>query len=82
MKKSFNDEDSILFGGSTKFDTNTKALGTGKIARAIRTPLRGLTAMDEFFKQISYRSKITQIAYREALDGGFSRKKVVGKVRW
>ena len=33
MKKSFNDEDSILFGGSTKFDTNTKALGTGKIAK-------------------------------------------------
>ena len=27
MKKAFNDEDSILFGGSTKFDTNTKALG-------------------------------------------------------
>ena len=31
-----------------KFDTNTKALGTGKVARAIRTPLRGLTAMDAF----------------------------------
>ena len=27
-KKAFNDEDSILFAGSTKFDTNTKALGT------------------------------------------------------
>jgi len=80
MKKSFNDEDSILFGGSTKFDTNTKALGNSKVARAIRTPLRGLTAVDEFFKQITYRSKLTQIAYREALDGGFSRTKVVGKV--
>ena len=41
-KKAFNDEDSILFGGSTKFDTNTKALGTGKVARAVRIPLRGL----------------------------------------
>ena len=30
-KKAFNDEDSILFAGSTKFDTNTKALGTGKL---------------------------------------------------
>ena len=40
MKKSFNDEDSILFAGSTKFDTNTKALGTGKVARAVRTSIK------------------------------------------
>ena len=80
MKKAFNDEDSILFGGSTKFDTNTKALGTGKWAKRIRTPLRGLTAVDEFFKQISYRSKLTAIAVREAIDAGASRDKVVGKL--
>ena len=80
MKKAFNDEDSILFGGSTKFDTNTKALGNSKYARRIRTPLRGLTAVDEFFKQISYRSKLTAMAAREAIDAGASRDKVVGKL--
>ena len=80
MKKSFNDEDSILFGGSTKFDTNTKALGNSKYAKLARVPLRGLTATDEFFKQITYRSKLQQIAVREALDAGASRTKVVGKL--
>ena len=80
MKKAFNDEDSILFGGSTKFDTNTKALGNSKAARIIRTPLRGLTAVDEFFKQITYRSHLGETAVREALDAGASRTKVVGKL--
>ena len=80
MKKSFNEEDSILFGGSTKFDTNTKALGNSKLAKAIRTPLRGLTAVDEFFKQITYRSKLQTIAVKEAIDSGASRTKVVGKL--
>ena len=76
-KKAFNDEDSILFAGSTKFDTNTKALGNSKFAKAIRTPLRGLTAMDEFFKQISYRARLSSIATREAIDAGASQKKIV-----
>ena len=82
-KKAFNDEDSILFAGSTKFDTNTKALGTGKVARAIRTPLRGLTAMDEFFKQISYRARLSSIATREAIDKGARQDKIVINItRW
>ena len=76
-KKAFNDEDSILFAGSTKFDTNTKALGTGKLARAVRIPLRGLTAMDEFFKQISYRARLSSIATREAIEKGVSQDKIV-----
>ena len=76
MKKSFNDEDSILFAGSTKFDTNTKALGNSKWARRIRTPLRGLTAVDEFFKQISYRSKLMSMAVREARNQGLSHTKM------
>ena len=80
-KKAFNDEDSILFAGSTKFDTNTKALGTSKYAKAIRTPLRGLTAMDEFFKQISYRARLSSIATREAIDAGASRNKIVMKLK-
>ena len=80
MKKAFNDEDSILFGGSTKFDTNTKALGNSKYARAARYPLRGLTAGDEFFKQIAYRSYLGQVAIREALEAGASRTKIVGKL--
>ena len=80
MKKAFNDEDSILFGGSTKFDTQTKALGTGKYAKFARIPLRGLTAVDEFFKQITYRSYLSEIAVREALEDGASRTKVVGKL--
>ena len=76
-KKAFNDEDSILFGGSTKFDTNTKALGTGKVARAVRIPLRGLTAMDEFFKQISYRARLSSMATREAINNNKSQEKIV-----
>ena len=80
MKKAFADEDSVLFAGSTKYDTNTKALGTGKWAKRIRTPLRALTAMDEFFKQITYRSKLTTIAVREARAKGLSTEKVVGKL--
>ena len=76
-KKAFNDEDSILFAGSTKFDTNTKALGTSKWARAIRYPLRGLTAMDEFFKQIAYRARLSSIATREAIEAGASQNKTV-----
>ena len=80
-KKAFNDEDSILFAGSTKFDTNTKALGNSKFAKAIRTPLRGLTAMDEFFKQISYRARLSSIATREAIDAGASRNKIVMKLK-
>ena len=80
MKKAFNDEDSILFGGSTKFDTNTKSLGTGKIARTVRTPLRALTAGDEFFKQMAYRSYLSQVAVREAIAAGASRTKIVGKL--
>ena len=76
-KKAFNDEDSILFAGSTKFDTNTKALGNSKIAKAIRTPLRGLTAMDEFFKQISYRARLSTISTREAIESGASNTKIV-----
>ena len=78
MKKAFNDEDSILFAGSSKFDTNTKALGNSKFAQAVRTPLRALTAMDEFFKQISYRSKLTAIAVREARANKLSTEKIVG----
>ena len=69
-KKAFNDEDSILFAGSTKFDTNTKALGTSELAKKVRIPLRGLTAMDEFFKQISYRARLSSIATREAIEKG------------
>ena len=80
MKKAFNDEDSVLFGGSTKFDTNTKALGNSKSCKTIRTPLRGLTAVDEFFKQISYRSHLKKLSVREALEAGASRTKVVGKL--
>ena len=80
-KKAFNDEDSILFAGSTKFDTNTKALGTSKYAKAIRTPLRGLTAMDEFFKQISYRARLSSIATREAIEAGASKDKIVMKLK-
>jgi len=78
MKKAFNDEDSVLFGGSTKFDTNTKALGTSEFAKFIRIPLRALTAGDEFFKQIAYRSRLTQIAVREAQLANKSTGKVVG----
>ena len=77
LKKAFNDEDSILFAGSTKFDTNTKALGTGVLARAVRTPLRGLTAIDEFFKQVSYRARLSSIATREAIEKGVSQDKIV-----
>jgi len=76
MRKAFNDEDSILFAGSTKFDTNVKALGNSKLARAIRYPLRALTAADEFFKQINYRSKLMQIAVREARAAKVSTTKV------
>jgi hypothetical protein len=75
MKKSFNEEDSILFAGSTKFDTNTKALGNSRLAKAVRTPLRGLTAVDEFFKQIAYRSKLMAMAVREARTQGLSTTK-------
>ena len=78
MKKAFNDEDSILFAGSTKFDTNVKALGNSKLARAIRYPLRALTAADEFFKQINYRSKLAQISVREARAAKTSTTKVAG----
>lgn len=77
MKKAFADEDSVLFGGSTKFDANTKALGS-KYAPLIRIPLRALTAGDEFFKQTAYRSRLTQIAVREAQLANKSRDKVVG----
>ena len=76
-KKAFNDEDSILFAGSTKFDTNTKALGTSELAKKVRIPLRGLTAMDEFFKQISYRARLSSIATREAIEKGASKDKIV-----
>ena len=41
-KRAFNDEDSILFAGSTKFDTNTKALGESGLAKFIRIPLEVL----------------------------------------
>ncbi len=80
-KKAFNDEDSILFAGSTKFDTNTKALGDSKWAKGIRTPLRGLTAMDEFFKQISYRARLSSISTREAIEAGASQDKIVMKLK-
>jgi len=80
MKKAFNDEDSVLFGGSTKFDTATKSLGTSKVARTIRTPLRALTAGDEFFKQMAYRSYLSQLSIREAIAAGASRTKIVGKL--
>ena len=77
MKKSFNDEDSILFAGSTKFDTNTKALGNSRLAKAVRVPLRGLTAVDEFFKQIAYRSKLMAMAVSEARGKRLDPNKVV-----
>ncbi len=79
-KRAFNEEDSILFAGSTKFDLGTtKALGTGKRARFWRIPLRALTAADEFFKQINYRSKLMTIAVREAnAHKGLSKTKIVG----
>jgi hypothetical protein len=81
-KRAFNKEDSILFAGSTKFDLGTtKALGTGWKSRLTRIPLRALTAADEFFKQINYRSKLTTIAVREAnAHKGLSKTKVVGKL--
>ena len=81
-KKAFNDEDSILFAGSTKFDRTTKALGDGKIAKFVRIPLRALTAMDELFKQINYKSKLMAIATREADQAGkkLSKTKIVGEL--
>ena len=81
-KKAFNEEDSILFAGSTKFDLGTtKALGTGWKSRLARIPLRALTSADEFFKQINYRSKLMTIAVREAnAHKGLSKTKVVGKL--
>ena len=80
-KRAFNDEDSILFAGSTKFDTNTKALGESGLAKFIRIPLRGLTAMDEFFKQIAYRGRLSSIATREAIEKGASQDKIALKLR-
>ena len=81
-KKAFNEEDSILFAGSTKFDLGTtKALGQSRAAKIIRIPLRALTSADEFFKQINYRSKLMTIAVREAnAHKGLSKTKVVGKL--
>ena len=81
-KRAFNEEDSILFAGSTKFDLGTtKALGTSRAAKFIRLPLRALTSADEFFKQINYRSKLMTIAVREAnAHKGLSKTKVVGKL--
>jgi hypothetical protein len=79
-KKAFDDEDSILFGGSTKFDTRTKALGTSPLAKAARIPLRALTATDEFFKQTAYRARLTQIAVKEAQEAGVSKTKIIGKL--
>lgn len=79
-KKAFNDEDSILFAGSTKLDGQTKALGNSSVARAVRIPLRALTGMDELFKQINYKSKLMAIAVREAdnLPKKLSKNKIVG----
>ena len=81
-KRAFNEEDSILFAGSTKFDLGTtKALGQSRAAKFIRLPLRALTSADEFFKQINYRSKLMTIAVREAnAHKGLSKTKVVGKL--
>tara|TARA_Y100001970_G_C14247709_1_gene869518 strand:- start:762 stop:4415 length:3654 start_codon:yes stop_codon:yes gene_type:complete len=81
-KKAFNDEDSILFAGSTKFDRMTKALGDGKVARTVRIPLRALTAMDELFKQVNYKSKLMAISVREANNQAkaLSKTKIVGEL--
>jgi hypothetical protein len=79
-KKAFAEEDSVLFGGSTKFDTSTKALGTSEYAKLARVPLRALTATDEFFKQVAYRARLTEIAVKEAKEAGVSTTKIVGKL--
>jgi hypothetical protein len=70
--KAFMDDTSILDVLSTKFDmTDDIAKGRKGIAtKVISSPSRFLLAMDEFFKQATYRGRITADAAMEADNAG------------
>ena len=79
-KLAFKNEDTIIGGasGRTKLDTPLKATGDGTLGKIVRTPSRFLNAEDEFFKQISYRAKLYQLAVKDAIEKNKSTTKVVG----
>ena len=48
------------------------------VGKIVRTPSRFLNAEDEFFKQISYRAKLYQLAVKDAIEKNKSTTKIVG----
>jgi hypothetical protein len=48
------------------------------VGKIVRQPSRFLTAEDEFFKQIQYRTHLERQAFNEALKAGKSTTKIVG----
>ena len=79
-KVAFRNEDTVIGGasGRTKLDTPLRATGEGNVGKFIRLSSRFLNAEDEFFKQISYRAKLYQLAVKDAIEKNKSTSKIVG----
>ena len=61
----------IVEGGITKLDYIQRTMAVpGQTGRAIRIPLRFLTAFDEFFKSVNYQGEIHAMAKRTAIKEG------------
>lgn len=64
----------------TKIDTRVMQAIPGKTGKAIRIPLRALTAADEFFKAVNYSAAIHGAAYRKAAMQGLKGKALIARV--
>ena len=77
-RQSFNKSDSILDKNSFKVDLPKNVFNKrgNIITKTIESPTRFLSAEDEFFKQINYRSKVYAQAVTEGIRLGKSKKKI------
>jgi hypothetical protein len=84
--KSFVTEEPI-WAGSSSMDSisnlkSQKAI-PGRLGKAVRIPSRALLAMDELYKAINYRKRVSELAYRKAAGEGLkgaALKKRIGEL--
>jgi len=59
-------------------DDSISGVAINTLGKLVRTPSRFLTAEDEFFKQIQYRTHLERFAFDKAIQDGKSFEKIVG----
>ncbi|WOZ55770.1 internal virion protein D [Pelagibacter phage HTVC041P] len=66
-----------LVDGKEVIDDSITGTVVNTLGKVVRMPSRFLTAEDEFFKQIQYRTHLERYAFDKAIRDGMSRDKIV-----